>query len=118
MTCAQLEGLVGVFQVLIDLWVVQALQYGLGPVAQYVLVIPQEHIVTVQLNNLLEVEHNSVDILIQEGEYLLALLRTEHHGINHAAVPRDNIHPNLFKGAILHLIEDLPADVVLEVQSL
>jgi hypothetical protein len=48
----------------------------------------------------------------------LFLLRREHDGIDHAAVPGHDVHFDLIKCAVLHLVEYLSLDVIREVQRL
>lgn len=53
MTGTQLKGLVCELEMLVDFRVVQTLQYSFGPVTENILIVSQQHIITVQLNNLL-----------------------------------------------------------------
>lgn len=114
----KLKGFIWFFKILIDLGIVETIKNDFWPIIEYVFIISQDNIITVQLNDFLQTKDNQINIMIQKGKYFLLLFEIKPQRINHTAIPCHNVHFDLLICAIFRLVEDFPRYVVLEIKCL
>lgn len=88
----------------VNLRVIQTLQNHLSPASQNTIIIPQQHIVTVQLNNFLQTKNNKIHFIIQKSKHFLALFFCQSEWVYHTTVPGHHIKFHLLKSAIFCLV--------------